>query len=75
MEKREKRYTAWCGRCYSCYLKQTNSKCDAWRAAAGHAHAFPGHPVDVTDNVEVARRKAERDAIRAEMQATSTPAV
>lgn len=56
--KREPRYIAFCMRCYSCYLERTDSKKVAWRAAASHASAYPGHQTDVLDGVEEAARKA-----------------
>jgi hypothetical protein len=58
--RRAKRYIAYCTRCHSCCLKQTDSKREAARAAVSHMNAYH-HETGILDAVEEAARKAERE--------------
>lgn len=48
-----KRYLAWCERCYTCHLLETNSKREAANRAVSHMNSYR-HETHVTD------RKATR---------------
>ena len=49
MVAKQKRYTAICGRCYSCHIGHANSKKEANRLAVSHMNTYK-HETWITDN-------------------------